>query len=69
MIGVFAMSGNIGPLKTWKIVYSPKVLNGGMRCVAFVEADTRHWAMHTFQQQYAGQYFVIEKCEELFKSK
>lgn len=60
------MSGNLGPLKTWKIVYYPKMLNGTMG-VAFVEADTKHWAMHTFQQQYAGQYSTIEKCEELFK--
>ena len=24
-------------------------------------------AMYTFQQLYAGQYFTIAKCEELFK--
>jgi hypothetical protein len=43
------------------------VLNGGQMGVAFVEADTKHWAMYTFQQLYAGQYSTIEKCEELFK--
>lgn len=59
--------GNLGPTKTWKIVYVPKVMNGGMRGVAFVEADTKHWAMYTFKQQYAGQYLTIETCEELFK--
>ena len=30
-----------GTYKTWKIVYTPKVLNGGMMCVAFVEAVDR----------------------------
>lgn len=61
------MGGNLGLTKTWKVTYYPKELNGGIRGVAFVEADTRHWAMHTFQQLYAGQYFTICKCEELFK--
>ena len=56
-----------GPLETWKITYYPKVLNAGMRGVAFVEADCRQMAMHTFQQQYAGQYSAVEKCEKLFK--
>ena len=44
-----------GTWETWKIVYTPKVLDGGMRCVAFVEAGDHHHAMYTFQQQYAGQ--------------
>lgn len=52
--------------KVWKVTYSPKILNGGIRGVALVEADTKHMAMYTFQQQYAGQYHTIEKCEELF---
>ena len=59
------MGGNLGPTKTWKVVYHPITPNGGVLGVAFVEADTRHWAMHTFQQLYAGQYFTICKCEEL----
>ena len=42
-----------GPTKTWKIVYNPKVLNGGQMGVAFVEAENKHVAMYTFQQQYA----------------
>lgn len=46
------MGGNLGPTKTWKITYYPKILNGGIRGVAFVEADTKHWAMYTFQQCY-----------------
>lgn len=61
------MRGNLGPTKTWKVTYYPKTLNGGIMGVAFVEADTKHWAMHTFQQLYAGQYYTIDKCEELFK--
>ena len=61
------MGGNLGPLKTWKVTYYPSTPNNGVMGVAFVEADTRHWAMHTFQQLYAGQYFTICKCEELFK--
>lgn len=54
-----------GPLETWKIVYYPKQLSAGTRGVALVEADSRHMAMYTFQQQYAGQYGAIEKCEKL----
>ena len=61
------MGGNLGPTKTWKVTYYPKTLNGGVMGVALVEADTKHWAMHTFQQTYAGQYHTIDKCEELFK--
>ena len=59
------MGGNLGQTNTWKITYYPKVLNGGIMGVAFVEADTKHWAMYTFQQLYAGQYSTIDKCEEL----
>ena len=29
-----------GKWETWKIVYVPKVMNGGMRGVAFIEAST-----------------------------
>jgi hypothetical protein len=57
----------LGKAKTWKITYHPKVPNNGIMGVAFVEADTHQWAMYTFQQLYAGQYFTISKCEELFK--
>lgn len=52
--------------KMWKVTYCPKILNGGIRGVALVEADTKHMAIHTFQQEYAGQYHTIDKCEELF---
>ena len=38
-----------------------------MRGVALVEADCRQMAMYTFQQQYAGQYTVIQSCEKLMK--
>ena len=61
------MAGNLGRIKTWKITYHPKVPNNGILGVAFVEADTHQWAMYTFQQLSAGQYFTIAKCEELFK--
>lgn len=60
------MSGSYyGPLQTWKIVYTPKVMNGGIRGVAFVEADCRQQAMYTFMQQYAGHFFTVERCEKL----
>lgn len=58
--------GIYGPTSTWKIVYYPKVLNGGTLGVAFVEADSHHWAMHTFQEQYAGEYSTIKSCEKMF---
>ena len=54
-----------GPLKTWKVVYLPKNHEGGIRGVAFVEADCEHQAMYAFKQQYAGQYITIETCKEL----
>ena len=50
------MGGNLGTTKTWKVTYYPKMPNGGVMGVALVEADTKHWAMHTFKQLYAGQY-------------
>lgn len=48
------MAGNLGRTKTWKITYSPQESNFGIMGVAFVEADTRQWAICTFQQLYAG---------------
>ncbi len=54
-----------GKWETWKIVYTPKVMNGGMRGVALVEAGDKPHAISVFQQQYAGQYFTIESCEKL----
>ncbi len=54
-----------GPLETWKIVYVPKVMNGGMVGVALVEADCRQQAMYTFAQQYAGQYATVSECKKL----
>lgn len=61
------MSLFLGKAKTWKITYHPKEPNNGILGAAFVEADTHQWAMYTFQQLYAGQYFTIAKCEELSK--
>jgi hypothetical protein len=55
-----------GPTETWKVVYFPKVMNGGMRGVALIEASTRSQAMFTFQQQYAGQYSTVESCRKLY---
>lgn len=56
-----------GEWKTWKIVYYPKVLNGGQMGVAFVEAGDRQHAMSVFQQQYAGRYSTVKSCEPLIK--
>ncbi len=58
-----------GKWETWKIVYTPKVMNGGMRGVAFVEAGDHQHAMYTFRQQYAGQYGAVESCTKLMDSK
>lgn len=54
-----------GKWETWKIVYTPKVMNGGIRGVALVEAGDRAHALFVFQQQYAGQYFTIDSCTKL----
>ena len=56
-----------GPTETWKIVYYPKVLDGGQMGVAFVEARDHHDAMYTFQQQYAGEYGAVKECTKLIK--
>ena len=56
---------SFGPTYTWKVVYVPKVMNGGMRGVAFIEASTRSEASFAFQQQYAGQFHTIEKIEKV----
>ncbi len=50
---------------TWKIVYYPKILNAGMRGVAFIEAETRQQAMYTFSQQYADQYSTVDTCTKI----
>lgn len=55
-----------GTTETWKIVYIPKVMNGGIRGVALIEAHDRHHAMYAFSQQYAGQYITVESCNKLF---
>ena len=60
------MSG-YGPKKTWKIVFVPKVMKGGIVGVALVEADTKQQAMYTFMHEYAGQYHTVESCQELFR--
>ena len=52
-------------METWKIVYVPRVLNGGMRGVALVEADSHQAAMFAFRQEYAGQYHTVESCKKL----
>jgi hypothetical protein len=54
-----------GPLETWKIVYYPKELNGGMMGVALVEADCHQQAMRAFREQYAGQFSTIQSCKKL----
>lgn len=54
-----------GPTETWKIVYIPREMNGGMRGVALIEASEHSQAMYTFQQQYAGQFHTIESCTKL----
>lgn len=55
-----------GQWELWKITYIPKVMNGGIRGVAIVEAGDRHHAMQTFREQYAGEYTTVETCEKLF---
>ena len=54
-----------GKSYTWKIVYTPKVMDGGIRGVALIEAETRADAMHSFSHQYAGEYFTVESCTKL----
>lgn len=56
-----------GKWETWKIVYIPKEMNGGVRGVALVEAGDRGHAMQTFREQYAGEYTTVESCEKLFE--
>jgi hypothetical protein len=58
------MSG-YGPKETWKVVYVPKVMNGGMRGVALVEAENRQQAMFNFMNEYAGQFHTVETCQKL----
>ena len=57
--------GLYGISNTWKIVYVPKVLNGGMRGVALVEGANRQQAMYNFSKQYVGQYNTVESCTKM----
>lgn len=54
-----------GKWDTWKIVYVPNPMNGGIRGVAFVEAGDRGHAMQTFREQYSGQYFTVESIQKI----
>jgi hypothetical protein len=54
-----------GKWETYKIVYYPKELRGGVMGVAFVEAGDRHHAMYSFSQQYAGQYSTVQSCTKV----
>ena len=56
-----------GKWETWKIVYVPRELKGGVRGVAFVEAGDRGHAMQVFREQYSGEYHTVESCEKLFE--
>ena len=47
---------------TWKVVYVPQVMNGGMRGVAFVEAATKAEASWTFK--YFIAFFVEFKIRK-----
>ena len=55
-----------GKWETWKIIYYPKELNGGVRGIALVEAGDRGHAMQTFREQYSGEYSAVESIEKLF---
>ena len=57
--------GFYGKWTTWKITYYPKVMDGGIRGVAFVEAGDRSHAIYVFSKQYEGQYFTIESVTQL----
>lgn len=57
--------GFYGVWETWKIVYIPKVMNGGMRGVAFVEAGDRGHAMQVFREQYDGEYLTVQSIEKI----
>lgn len=53
---------------TWKVVYilpGNQWSGGNIRGVAFVEACTQAEASWAFKQQYAGQFFTIEKIEKI----
>ena len=56
--------GFYGKWETWKIVYIPKVMNGGIRGVAFVQAGDRAHAMQVFREQNQGKYFTVQSIEK-----
>lgn len=56
-----------GKTETWKVIYIPKDFTTATKGVALIEAPDKHWAIHTFMEQYAGQYTVIDTCTKLFE--
>ena len=54
-----------GKWDTWKVVYYPKKMSGGMLGVAFVVAGDRGHAMSVFRQQYEGQYHTVRTIEKV----
>ena len=57
--------GFYGEWDTWKVVYYPVELNGGMRGVALVEAGDEAHAMQVFREQYAGQFHTVQSISKL----
>lgn len=56
-----------GKTDVYKIVYflPAEQWNNGNKGVALIEAGDRQHAMNQFQQQYAGRYSTIDRCEKL----
>jgi hypothetical protein len=57
-----------GKWDTWKVVYQlpPSMRSGfNQKGVALVEAGDRAHASSVFKEQYAGQFFTIERIEKV----
>lgn len=57
--------GFYGKWETWKVVYSPKEMKGGILGVAIVEAGDRAHAMQVFRELHAGEFLTVQSIEKL----
>ena len=56
---------NYGAYETWKVVYYPKEMKGGILGVAIVEAGDRAHAMQVFRELHAGEFHTVRSIEKL----
>ena len=56
--------GFYGKWETYKVVYYPKNMSGGVLGVAFVEAGDKAHAMQVFREMHRDEYHTVRSIEK-----